>query len=81
MNKYQVIDLQLEEIVGIFTEDGVRGFAFDLVKNRSESDDDDFGYECGLIVAEGFDNYDLSKAKKTLNIWEYDVVSLSAYTV
>jgi hypothetical protein len=78
MNKYQVIDLQLEEIVGIFTEDGVRGFAFGFLKDRSELDDD-FGYECGLILQEGFENYDLAKAKETLSIWEYDVVGLSAY--
>jgi len=80
MRNYQIKDLQLKEVIGEFTEEGVRQYAFDIVKERAKNyPNDELGIKFTEIVNKGFENFDLVQAHGILEDWSYRAVYLGTF--
>jgi hypothetical protein len=73
MKKYNLIDLQQKGMKEIQTADEIRGYAFLIMKDRSESVNDSLGQEFSEVVSKGFENYTFDQAVELLKDWEYKV--------
>lgn len=73
--KYKLIDLQLGE-EEVHSKDFIIGYAFVIMKDRSEAVDDELGREFAEIVERKKENFTFDMAVELLNDWEYDVVEI-----
>lgn len=72
MAKYNIYDTQCERFLKKnCSKKWAIGYAFEIVKDRAEAEDDDLGREFQVFVDNGIENFTFETAKRILDNWDY----------